>query len=143
MMQHAYDEYQQARAQEQELPTGAQSMLALSSHLATTFGNVKGSGITKDMIAEHLGARSVSDAAQVAVQKLTNGDVLSPAQWDAFHDLISQPRQLSWRTAVKEGQRKGVAIDFLPSDLQGLATGGAASAPAGNTVDLRTFINEK
>ena len=62
MMQHAYDEYQQARAQEQELPTGAQSMLALSSHLATTFGNVKGSGITKDMIAEHLGARSVSGA---------------------------------------------------------------------------------
>ena len=44
---------------------------------------------TKDMIQEHLGARSVSDAATVAIQKLTNGDVLSPAQWSAFHDLIS------------------------------------------------------
>ena len=79
MMNQAYNEYQGAAAQGKDLPTGAQSMVALSTHLATTFGNVKGARITKDMIQEHLGARSVSDAATVAIQKLTNGDVLSPA----------------------------------------------------------------
>ena len=78
MMNQAYNEYQGAAAQGKDLPTGAQSMVALSTHLATTFGNVKGSRITKDMIQEHLGARSISDAASVAIQKLTNGDVLSP-----------------------------------------------------------------
>jgi hypothetical protein len=99
MMNQAYNEYQGAAAQGKDLPTGAQSMVALSTHLATTFGNVKGSRITKDMIQEHLGARSVSDAALVATQKLTNGDVLSPAQWSAFHDLISNSRRLSWQIA--------------------------------------------
>ena len=118
MMDHAYKEYEDARKQGKELPTGAQSMLALSTHLATTFGNVKGSRVTKDMIAEHLGARSISDDALVAFQKLTNGDKLSPAQWDAFHDLIKQSRNLSWGTAVKEAARKKIPIDFLPTDLQ-------------------------
>lgn len=118
MMDHAYQEYKQAAAQGKELPTGAQSMLALSTHLSTTFGNVKGSRVTKDMIHEHLGARSISDDALVAIQKLTNGDQLSPAQWDAFHDLISQSRKLSWDTAVKEANRKKIPVDFLPPDLK-------------------------
>lgn len=120
MMDSAYREYETARAQGKSLPTGAQSMLALSTHLATTFGNVKGSRVTKDMIQEHLGARSVSDSALVAIQKLTNGDVLSPAQWDAFHDLISNSRKLSWQIAAKEADRKRIPIDFLPEDLKGL-----------------------
>lgn len=118
MMNQAYKEFQDARAQGKELPTGAQSMVALSTHLSTTFGNVKGSRVTKDMIQEHLGARSVSDAALVAVQKLTNGDVLSPEQWKAFHDLISQSRKLSWQIAAKEADRKHIPVDFLPQDLK-------------------------
>ena len=92
-------------------------MVALSTHLATTFGNVKGASITKDMIQEHLGARSVSDAATVAIQKLTNGDVLSPAQWSAFHDLIGNSRRLSWQIAATEAQRKAIPTNFLPPDL--------------------------
>lgn len=127
MMNDAYNQYQAARAQGKELPTGAQSMLALSTHLSTTFGNVKGSRVTKDMIREHLGARGISDSALVAVQKLTNGDVLSPDQWNAFHDLISDSRKQSWNTAVREAKRKNIPVDFLPGDLQGL-TGDASSA---------------
>jgi hypothetical protein len=127
MMQHAYDEYQAATAQGKQLPTGAQSMLALSTHLATTFGNVKGSRVTKDMIEHHLGARGISDKAQVAIQKLTNGDVLSPDQWNAFHDLISQSRKLSWDTAVRTAKRKDIPVDFLPDDLQPGSGAGAAS----------------
>lgn len=118
MMDNAYREYKAAQAKGQQLPTGAQSMVALSTHLATTFGNVKGARVTKDMIHEHLGARSIPDEAVVAVQRLTNGDQLSPGQWDAFHDLIKQSRNLSWATAVKEGTRKHIPIDFLPPDLQ-------------------------
>jgi hypothetical protein len=128
MMNQAYNEYQGAAAQGKDLPTGAQSMVALSTHLATTFGNVKGSRITKDMIQEHLGARSVSDAATVAIQKLTNGDVLSPAQWSAFHDLLSNSRNLSWKTATTEAQRKAIPTNFLPPDLANL--GQANTAPS-------------
>ena len=133
MMNHAYQEYRQAKAQGKELPAGAQSMLALSTHLSTTFGNVKGSRVTKDMIHEHLGARSISDSALVAVQRLTNGDVLSPDQWDAFHDLIAQSRKLSWNTAVKEAKRKDIPVDFLPKDLNGL-TGDEDAAPTGGGI---------
>lgn len=121
MMDSAYREYQAARAQGKQLPTGAQSMLALSQHLSTTFGNVKGSRITKDMIQEHLHARSVSDSARVALQRLTNGDQLSPDQWEAFHALIGESRRLSWETAVKEAKRKNIPVDFLPPDLNSMA----------------------
>jgi hypothetical protein len=131
MMNQAYNEYQGAAAQGKDLPTGAQSMVALSTHLATTFGNVKGARITKDMIQEHLGARSVSDAATVAIQKLTDGDVLSPAQWSAFHDLIGNSRRLSWQTAATEANRKAIPTNFLPPDLANL--GQANSAPSNAT----------
>jgi hypothetical protein len=116
-MQHAFDEFEVARSQGKELPTGAQSMLALSTHLATTFGGVKGSRITKDMIQEHLGARGVTDRALVAIQRLTNGDVLSPDQWAAFHELISSTRDIAWQTAVREADRKHIPTDFLPDGL--------------------------
>lgn len=131
MMQHAYDEYQTAKKAGKELPTGAQSMLALSTHLATTFGNVKGARVTKDMIHEHLGARGISDSAQVAVQRLFNGDQLSSGQWDAFHDLIRESRRISWETAVKQAKRKNVPVDFLPDDLKDLAGQGGSGGSGG------------
>lgn len=113
MFQEAYDNRNNAK-------TGAESMLALSTHLATTFGNVKGARVTKDMIEHHLGARGVGDSALVAVQKLTNGDVLSPDQWDAFKSLITNARNLNWQTAKKEADRRGVDISgSLPADLTG------------------------
>lgn len=113
MMQNAYNEYKQAGG---KLPTGAQSMVALSSHLQTTFGNVKGARVTKDMIHEHLGARSVSDDALVAAQKLTNGDQLSSKQWAAFSDLITQSRNLQWSNAINSAHYLGLPMnkDVLP-----------------------------
>lgn len=127
MMSSAYNEYLDAAKQGKELPTGAQSMLALSTHLSTTFGNVKGTRVTRDMIAEHLGARSVSDAALVAIQKLTNGDVLSPAQWKAFSDLISQSRNMTWANAISNAKNQHLPITFLPrgngQDVPDRATG--------------------
>ena len=114
MFQHAYQEYQDAGG---KLPTGAQSMLALSTHLQTTFGNVKGSRVTKDMIREHLGARSISDDALAGIQKLTSGDVLSPKQWKAFNDLITQSRNQTWKNAVDNAHYRGLPADFLPEDL--------------------------
>jgi hypothetical protein len=121
MMNNAFQEEEAARKAGKDLPTGAQSMVALSTHLSTTFGNVKGARITKDMIQEHLGARSIPDSALVAVQKLTNGDVLSPDQWKAFHDLISQSRKITWQQAAKEADRKHIPNDFLPQDLQNIS----------------------
>ena len=123
MMDKAFNEYNEAKAAGKDLPTGAQSMLALSTHLSTTFGNVKGSRITKDMIQEHLGARSVGDTALVAVQRLTNGDVLSPDQWKAFHDLIGQSRQLQWQNVLEEGARRHTQIDPTWIQRAGVRTG--------------------
>jgi hypothetical protein len=138
MMDHAYREYEDARAKGKDLPTGAQSMVALSTHLSTTFGNVKGARITKDMIQEHLGARGVSDKALVAFQKLSNGDVLSPDQWEAFHSLISESRTLSWQTAVREAERKHVPINFLPDDLTAVKVPGHAASTI-HTSQLQKF----
>lgn len=123
MMDQAYKEYQEAKAQGKDLPTGAQSMLALSTHLATTFGNVKGSRITKDMIEHHLGARSVSDSGLVAMQRLTNGDPLSPDQWQAFHELVGQSRQFSWQNVLEEGARRHQPIDPTWVQRAGVRTG--------------------
>lgn len=102
--------------------TGAESMVALSQHLATTFGSVKGARITKDMIEEHLGARGISDKALVATQKLTNGDVLSADQWDAFRSLITASRRLAWGNAATQANAIGVNIrSRVPKDLGGSA----------------------
>jgi hypothetical protein len=114
MSQQAYSEYLAAQKQGKELPTGAQSMLLLSQHLGTTFGNVKGSRITKDMIQEHLGARGLTDDAVVAIQRLTNGDQLSSAQWSAFSNLIAQSRNATWSNAVSSAKNQQLPITFLP-----------------------------
>lgn len=116
----SYQMFMDAYNNRNNAKTGAPSMLALSTHLATTFGNVKGSRVTKDMIQEHLGARGISDKALVAVQKLTNGDVLSENQWNEFRDLIANSRRLNWEAAQKEAKRRNVDISgSLPADLQG------------------------
>ncbi len=110
----AYREYRAAAAQGRQLPTGAQSMLMLSQHLATTFGTVKGSRVTKEMIQEHLGARGVGDAAVAAVQRLVNGDALSPDQWAAFHDLVAQSRNARWEAAINEAKNLGIGVTSMP-----------------------------
>lgn len=126
-IEQGYDLFNQAYADhlKGDQKTGAQSMLALSLHMANTFGNVKGVRVTKDMIAQHLGARGLSDNAIVAVQRLTNGDVLSPQQWTDFHSLIANARNEKWVMAQKEAARTGVNIDAsLPADIKA-----AGSAP--------------
>ena len=57
MMNQAYNEYQAAAAQGKDLPTGAQSMVALSTHLATTFGNVKGSTDAPKTLSKNISGR--------------------------------------------------------------------------------------
>lgn len=118
MFQDTYNERKTAKS-------GAPSMLALSQHLATTFGNVKGSRVTKDMIHEHLGARSVSDAALTAMQKFTNGDVLSENQWNDFRTLISDSRTQTWNNTVRLAHAYGLPVtnDWYPSDLVNGASG--------------------
>jgi hypothetical protein len=104
---NVYNEYKALRKQGKDFPTGAQSVQMLSYHMANTFGNVKGARITKDLIEKHMGARSVSDSALVAVQKLTNGEQLSPSQWDAYFSMVGQ-------TAM----RPGAACWTMPQSLQ-------------------------
>lgn len=130
-VEKSYQMFQEAYKNRNDAKTGAESMLALSTHLATTFGVVKGARVTKDMIEHHLGARGITDRMVVAVQSLINGDVLSPDQWDAFNHLISNSRKLSWQTAVKEGKRANQSINFLPADLQKELGGEAAPKASG------------
>lgn len=127
-VEKSYQMFMDAYNNRNNAKTGAESMLALSTHLATTFGNVKGARVTKDMIEHHLGARGITDSMQVAVQKLTNGDVLSPDQWDAFKQLISNSRKLTWAGAKKEADRRGVDIsESLPDDIKNPSTAAPAS----------------
>ena len=116
MMQDAYSDFKAGTA------TGAQSMVALSNHLATTFGGVKGNRITKEMIQQHLGARGISDDALVATQKLSNGDALSPDQWKAFNGLITNSRRYAWGIAATQARAKQIDIrGLVPKDLGGQA----------------------
>lgn len=127
MADKAYQEYKAANG---NLPTGAQSMLLLSQHLATTFGTVKGSRVTKDMIEHHLGARGVSDSSLAAVQRLVNGDQLSPDQWEAFHQLIGQSRTLAWKNAIQTAHTLQLPVtgDMVPADVAGGKQGGGKGA---------------
>lgn len=147
MANDAYNEYKAAKAEGKDLPTGAQSMVLLSTHLSTTFGNVKGARITKDLIEHHLHARDISDDALVAFQKLTNGDPLSPTQWDAFHELIGRSRKLSWDAATKEAKRANLPVNFLPEDLQGehatAAPNAAAQPPRAPAAGMEWRRNKK
>ena len=99
---------------------GAKSVQMLSNHIAGTFGNVKGARITKDLIEKHLGARSISDAGQVAIQRLVNGDQLSNQQWDAFFEMIGRNREESWRSVYDDAQALGRPHDYIayPTDLR-------------------------
>lgn len=120
----SYEMFNSAYAERATATTGAGSMLALSTHLATTFGNVKGSRVTKDMIHEHLGARNVSEDAQAAVQKLvgdgkgTMSGVLTENQWNDFKKLITESRNISWKSAIQSAHSMGVPVtsDMVPSD---------------------------
>jgi hypothetical protein len=117
IQQAAWGEYQDAAKRGQHLPTGAQSMVLMSRHIQSTFGVVKGGRVTRDLIQEHFHARSISDEAVAAFQKLYNGDHLSPPQWQAFHELISESRKETWESAYAEAIRHKVPIDFMPLDL--------------------------
>jgi hypothetical protein len=113
----SYEMFNEAFGQRKDAKSGAQSMLALSQHLATTFGTVKGARVTKDMIEHHLGARNVSDSLQVAAQKLINGDVLSENQWEGFRELITNARRQTWNNTVKQAHSMGLPVtsDMLPT----------------------------
>jgi hypothetical protein len=117
---NVYNEYQALRKKGKDFPTGAQSVQMLSYHMANTFGNVKGARITKDMIAQHLGARGASDSALTAVQRIVDGDQLSPAQWDAYFSMVGQNRDETWRSVLDDAQSLGRPLDYIafPQDLR-------------------------
>jgi hypothetical protein len=117
---NVYNEYQALRAQGKDFPSGAQSVQMLSNHIAGTFGNVKGSRITKDMIEKHLHARGISDTFATAINSIRDGDQLSPAQWDAFFDMIGQNRKETWRSVLDDAQALGRPLDYIafPQDLR-------------------------
>lgn len=98
--------------------TGADTMLMLSKHLALTFGQVKGTRQTNDMIHEHLGARPLSQDLEVMAEKLTTGQVISDQQIKAYHDLIHEAARINWEWTVKEAIRRGLPVpNDVPSDI--------------------------
>jgi hypothetical protein len=117
-----YEQYKALRKQGKDFPTGAQSVQMLSYHIANTFGgaNMRGGRVTKDLIEKHIGARSVSDSALVAVQKLTNGEQLSPQQWDAFYSLVKETRDETWRSVLNDATALQRPTDYIafPQDLR-------------------------
>ena len=117
---NVYNEYANLRKHGKDFPSGAQSVQMLSYHIANTFGNVKGARITKDLIEKHLGARGISDAAAVAINKLRDGDQLSPKQWDAFFSMAGNTRDETWRSVLDDAESLGRPLDYIafPQDLR-------------------------
>lgn len=98
---------------------GADDMNLLSSHIAMTFGTVKGARTGKDLIEAHMKARDLGDAMQVLMEKVTNGGQLSPGQREEFAHLAQQ-RVEEMRNS-RGDLKAGMAADF-------------GTAPAGNVV---------
>ncbi len=69
---------------------GADDMNLLSSHLAMTFGTVKGARTGRDLIREHVNARDLGDKMQVIMENVLNGSQLSPGQREEFVHLAEQ-----------------------------------------------------
>jgi hypothetical protein len=98
--------------------TGAEDMLLLSQHLGTTFGQVKGSRMNKDLIQEHKDAIGMQDRIERFGNMLSTGQQLSPAQRKEFGDLIANMRNLTWQMVAHEAGRSKVPIDMLPADTR-------------------------
>lgn len=117
MYQEALQEYNSGNAK-----TGAATMLALSQHLNTTFGQVKGSRMNRDLIQEHRDAIGALDRLELEAGKLAGrGDQLTADQMVEFGRLIQNMRHLTWETATKEALRHGLPVDFLPQGEEKLA----------------------
>jgi hypothetical protein len=113
MFQEAYKAIQSGDAK-----TGAEDMLLLSQHLATTFGQVKGSRMNRDLIQEHKDAIGLQDRIERFGNNLASGAQLSPDQRKEFGQLISNMRNMTWQIASKEAMRNKQPINFLPADAQ-------------------------
>jgi hypothetical protein len=113
MFQDAYNAIQRGDAK-----TGAEDMLLLSQHLGTTFGQVKGSRMNKDLIQEHKDAIGIQDKIERYANSLASGQQLSPDQRKEFGDLIGNMRNLTWQAVAHEASRSKVPIDMLPSDAR-------------------------
>lgn len=138
MTEKSYEMFQNAYDARKNAKTGAGSMLALSTHLATTFGGVPGNRITEAMIHKHLGARSIPEEARVAIQRLVNGDALSEGQWGDFKTLISEARAINWKNAVQSAHALGLPVtsDILPADLPGSFNKAGAAPDKNKHADL-------
>jgi hypothetical protein len=114
-----YQMFQQAYENRKDAKTGAGSMLALASHMGTTFGTLKGMRQTQDIIHEHQNARGIADKAEVYAKKLTNGEIISDNQWKEFGDLISHARNLAWKNTINEAHSAGIPVtkDMVPADV--------------------------
>jgi hypothetical protein len=129
--------------------TGAGDMLALSQHLATTFGAVKGARVTKDMIQEHVGARSYADSAATAMNHAMTGAKLSDNQWAAFSELIEDTRKRTWGNTIKLAHSVGIPVtsDMVPADVVKSGSASPQGKPVyvggklvGHTTDGKTMV---
>jgi hypothetical protein len=113
MFQEAYDAIKRGDAK-----TGAEDMLMLSQHLGTTFGQVKGSRMNRDLIQEHKDAIGMQDRITRYANNLASGQQLSPDQREEFGKMISNMRELTWQIAAKEALRRDQPVNFLPANVQ-------------------------
>jgi hypothetical protein len=134
-VERSYQMYQDAQKayNSGDTKTGAATMLALSQHIGTTFGQIKGSRQNKDLIQEHKDAIGLPDKIQRFAASIARGDQLSASQMKEFGDQIKSMRKYTWEITKKEGDRKGVPQDYMPSDLSGDSggSGGVVRGPDG------------
>jgi hypothetical protein len=97
-------------------PERADAQLSHGQHVWKCEGRAHHQGPNQ----KHMGARSISDSALVAIQKLTNGEQLSPSQWDAYFSMVGQNRDETWRSVLDDASHCGRPTDYIafPQDLR-------------------------
>lgn len=119
--------------------TGAAGMVLFAQHLGTTLGGIKGAAIGEHSQELHADAIGLSDRLSRWVDQNLTGQPLSQSQVRDFYHMIKETRDITWKLATSEAERRGQPVDFLPADLQkqlgGQGGQGGGAPKAGDTVD--------
>lgn len=105
--------------------SGPQSMVLLSNHIAMTFGAVKGARMGRDMIMEHLRARSMPQGMEALARRILQGGNLSMKQAEEFVELARIRRFREWQSVVETANARGVDVGMIgvPTEIQGAVLG--------------------
>lgn len=116
-VQQLYDRMAQTMQQveKQGFITGPQSTLLLAGHMGVTMGQVKGMRTTIQWIRENAAARPWDQSVQVAIQKVSEGGIISMDQARQFLGQVKDSADVQRETIEQDASAYGVKISLPPT----------------------------